>query len=109
MTNQPSQSKEKNRYPKRKDRPGPQDRRDLQVEIGYLRQEIDCLSELIDEERPLNEQMRLLDVLSKVIVRLAGLIKAQKALGQSSDDYLAGLNRMLEEAYEKLSREGVHK
>jgi hypothetical protein len=29
-------------------------------------------------------------------------------LTQGSDDYLAGLNRMLEEAYEKLRREGVH-
>jgi hypothetical protein len=108
MTNQPSLFKKKT--PKRKpaNRPAPQDRRDLQAEIDTLRLAIDCMSEKIDADGPLNEQLRLMDVISKTATRLAALIKVQSGLGQNSDDYLAGLNRLLAETYEKLSREGVH-
>ncbi len=113
MTNQTPPSNPKTHYPKRKTagRPAPapatQDRRDLQVEIDNLRYAIDCNSQRIDEDGPLSEQLRLLDGLSSASMRLASLLKIQKTLTQGSDDYLAGLNRMLEEAYEKLHREGV--
>jgi hypothetical protein len=109
MTNQPLPFKSKPRHPKRKTtgRPAPQDRRDLQVEIEDLRYAIDCNSERIDADAPLPEQLRLLDGLSNAAMRLASLLKTQKTLTQGSDDYLAGLNRMLEEAYEKLHRDGV--
>jgi len=80
----------------------------LQVEIDNLRYAIDCNSQRIDENGLLSEQLRLLDGLSNAAMRLASLLKTQKTLTQGSDDYLAGLNRMLEEAYEKLHREGVH-
>jgi len=110
MTKQPLLFKEKARLTKRQPtgRPAPQDRRDLQVEIDDLRFAIDCNSQRIDEEGSLAEQLRLLDGLSKAAMRLASLLKMQKALTQGSDNYLDGLNRMLEEAYEKLQREGVH-
>jgi hypothetical protein len=115
MTNQTPPSNPKTRHPKLKTagRPAPapatapQDRRDLQVEIDNLRYAIDCNSQRIDEDGPLSEQLRLLDGLSSASMRLASLLKIQKTLTQGSDDYLAGLNRMLEEAYEKLHREGV--
>jgi hypothetical protein len=108
MTNQPSLFKKKN--PKRKiaGRPAPQDRHDLQVEIDTLRHDIDCLSQLIDPEGPIDVQLRLLDGLGKGAIRLAALIKAQREMVQSSDDYLAGLRRLVVETTAKLRRDGVH-
>ena len=110
MTNQPLLFKPKTRHPKRKiiSRPAPQDRRGLEVEIDFLRLAIDCMSEKIDEDGPLTEQLRLLDGLSKAAMRLASLMKVQQGLGQGSEDYLAGLSRLLAETNEKLRREGVH-
>ncbi len=111
MTNQPPPSNPKSRYPKRKtaSRPAPQDRRDLQVEIDDLRLNIDCINEKIDESDKLADQLRLLDVVSKAVVRLASLVKMQKEFSQQSEDYLSGLSRLLAETNEKLRREGVHK
>ena len=111
MTNQPPPSKPKTRHPKVKTtgRPALQDRRDLQVEIDDLRLNIDCVSERIDETDSLTDQLRLLDVVSKAVVRLAALVKMQKEFSQQSEDYLSGLSRLLAETNEKLRREGVHR
>jgi hypothetical protein len=115
MTNQLPPSPPKNRYPKRKNTsqgtpaPAAQDRRDLQVEIDSLRLNIDCMSERINDADTLTDQLRMLDVVSKAIVRLAALVKMQKEFSQQSEDYLAGLSRLLAETNEKLRREGVHK
>jgi site-specific recombinase len=110
MTNQPPLFKPKTRHPKRKNsaRTAPQDRRNLEVEITTLRRGIDSLSERIDEDGPLSEQLRLLDTLSSAAMRLSTLLKVQQGLGQRSEDYLAGLSRLLAEADEQQSREGVH-
>jgi site-specific recombinase len=110
MTNQPPLFKPKTRHPKRKNsaRAAPQDRRDLEVEITTLRRAIDSLSERIDEDGPLSEQLRLLDTLSSAAMRLSTLLKVQQGLGPSSEDYLAGLSRLLAEVNEQQSREGVH-
>jgi hypothetical protein len=110
MTNQSLPSKPKIRYPQRKHaaRPAPEDRRDLQVEIDVLRLDIDCMSEWIDKDGDLPEQLRLLDGLGKAAIRLAALVKMQKLLSQDSEDYLAGLSRLLAETNEKLRRGGGH-
>ena len=113
MTDQPPPSKPKTRHPKVKTtgRPAPasRDRRDLQVEIDDLRLNIDCVSERIDDTESLTDQLRLLDVVSKAVVRLAALVKMQKEFSQQSEDYLSGLSRLLAETNEKLRREGVHR
>ena len=115
MTNQPPPSKPKTRHPKVKTTgrpapaPAPRDRRDLQVEIDNLRLNIDCVSERIDETDSLTDQLRLLDVVSKAVIRLASLVKMQKEFSQQSEDYLSGLSRLLAETNEKLRREGVHR
>ncbi len=110
MTNQTPPFKPSKRRTKRPGatRLAPQDRRDLQAEIDTLRRDIDCMSEKIDADGPMSEQLRLLDGLGKAAVRLASLIKIQGSLASSSEDYLAGLRRLLNETYEKLHREGVH-
>jgi hypothetical protein len=113
MTNQLPPFSPKPRCPKRKNTsrpaPAPLDRRDLQVEIDDLRLNIDCLSKRMDESDDLTDQIRLLDVVSKAVVRLAALVKMQKEFSQESEDYLSGLSRLLAETNEKLRREGVHK
>lgn len=110
MTNQPPLFKPKTRHPKRKNSvtAAPQDRRDLEVEITTLRRAIDSLSKRIDEDGLLSEQLRLLDTLSSAAMRLSTLLKVQQGLGQSSEDYLSGLSRLLAEVNEQQSREGVH-
>lgn len=110
MTNQPPLFKPKTRHPKRKSSAtaAPQDRRDLEVEITTLRRAIDSLSKRIDEDGPLSEQLRLLDTLSSAAMRLSTLLKVQQGLAPSSEDYLAGLSRLLAEVNEQQSREGVH-
>jgi len=109
MTIQPPLFKSKTRNLKRKaGRPAPEDRRDLQVEIDLLRLDIESMSERIDENGALPEQLRLMDGIGKAMMRLASLVKMQKQLSQDSEDYLAGLSRLIAETNEKLRREGVH-
>ncbi len=111
MTNQPPLFKPKPRHPKRKTpvTAAPQDRRDLEVEINTLRRAIDSLSQRIDEDGLLSEQLRLLDTLSSAAMRLSTLLKVQQGLGQSSEDYLTGLSRLLAEVHEEEGWVGVNK
>jgi hypothetical protein len=68
-------------------------------EIASLRLVIQRVLELANDNADLDEAIRLLDVHSKAAWRLANLLKMQKELGTTREDWDASLQQALDELH----------
>ncbi|MHC1773592.1 MAG: hypothetical protein AB9907_18000 [Flexilinea sp.] len=71
---------------------------DIETLIEMLGNQLNAVYRLTDEERPLNEQLKLLDTLGKTCSRIAGLIEQQRKLEGSDPNQLSAvLGQVLKE------------
>ncbi len=71
---------------------------DIETLIEMLGDQLNAVYRLADEERPLNEQLKLLDTLGKTCSRIAGLIEQQRKLEGSDPNQLSAvLSQVLKE------------
>jgi hypothetical protein len=71
---------------------------DIETLIEMLGNQLNAVYRLADEERPLNEQLKLLDTLGKTCSRIAGLIEQQRKLEGSDPNQLSAvLGQVLKE------------
>jgi len=78
--------------------PRPKPSYDIETLIEMLGDQLNAVYRLADEERPLNEQLKLLDTLGKTCSRIAGLIEQQRKLEGSDPNQLSAvLSQVLKE------------